>query len=166
MSAIDQYKHSHIGFIRCPSNYNFVNIDSSDKKVIALYFLEQDIPMNEPDFDGKNGDLLVGGGSGEVDALRISLPQAFFFFDETCDYDDFEDSSEIVKAFWSMNNAFAFGNGFQKLGWNYSEKIEFWIAEEALGFVLKKYPEYCKVYIDNNNYFLRKGLNCIGKDYS
>ena len=66
MSRIDGYKHNHLGFIECPSTYSIVDFTKSIKSSrIAIYELLDNISDNETDFDGKAGDILVGGGSGE-----------------------------------------------------------------------------------------------------
>jgi len=68
MSAIDQYKHHHIGFIECPSRFNI--------GFISIYELLQDIPGDEKDFDGKIGDILIGGGVAKC--LRLGYPSLNF----------------------------------------------------------------------------------------
>ena len=42
MSAVDQYQHELIGFIKCPSDYDFVF--GSKTRQIAVYRLLQAIP--------------------------------------------------------------------------------------------------------------------------
>ena len=105
MSAIDCYKHNHLGFIECPSTYSIINLKGTiENNRIAIYELLQNIPKDEKDFDGKVGDVLIGGGSGEAPALRISNPLAFQF--STYDEDkfselEFDDLDEVFKSFWT-----------------------------------------------------------------
>ena len=61
MSRIDGYKHKLVGFINCDSDYDFVNNNPIRK--IAIYQLNEDVPNSETDFDGKKGDIIIGGGS-------------------------------------------------------------------------------------------------------
>ncbi len=80
MSAIDSYKHELLGMVKCPSPFELVyGRGAGEKQEIPLYRLLEDIPSDETDFQGKKGDLLLGGGSGEIDALRISMPETFLF---------------------------------------------------------------------------------------
>ena len=62
----------------CPSSHDFVY--DNKKRQIGIYELLEDVPADEDSFDGKAGDILVGGGIGEAAALRISYPDAFDFF--------------------------------------------------------------------------------------
>lgn len=132
MSAIDQYKHKLLGFINCPSDYPIVY--ESDVKQIAIYQLEENIPIDEISFDGKIGDLILGGGSGEASCLRISIPEMIKF--EFEEYDSFEHRNELRKSFWSPNESYVYCNGFLKLGWNPSEDIEFWLAENTIKYLI------------------------------
>lgn len=76
MSAINQYSHSYLGDIECPSTYAFVH--ENETRRIAIYELLEDI-HDEKDFDGKAGDIILGGGSGEAPAFRISVPGCLIF---------------------------------------------------------------------------------------
>src|SRR4051812_14102032 len=98
MSAIDQYKHKVLGFIECPSTYDFVYANTT--REIGVYQLLQDISVDEESFDGKSGDIIVGGGSGEAPAFRISFPNAFYFFTSD-EWDEFESYDELFKHFWT-----------------------------------------------------------------
>ena len=139
MSAIDRYKHQLLGFIKCESDYDIMNNNSTRK--VAIYKLEQNIPQDEKDFDGEINDILVGGGSGEAPALRISYPNAFKFFTQT-DFDDFNEYAQLFKAFWSANQSFKLCYGYLKSGWQLNEKIEFWLAEEVIKLLSKHIPGY------------------------
>lgn len=121
MSAIDQYKHNCLGFIECPTDFDFFS-------ELAVYELLEDIPLDEQDFGGKKGDILLGGGSGEAPAFRISVPEALLFFTKE-DYNAFENYEDLFKAFWTPTEAFKLCGGFLKLGWTPVEPIEFWLAE-------------------------------------
>ncbi len=123
MAAIDQYKHRIIHTIECPADDNFVYY--SPTRTIAIYELLEDIPPDEKDFDGKTGDILVGGGSGEAMALRISVPEVFV------DVDDKDDEARpVFKPFWSPTFAYKIGVGFRKIGWNPNElDLEAWLVD-------------------------------------
>jgi len=130
MSAIDQYKHKHIGFIECPSSYNIVYAND-DTRLIAIYELLQDIPDDETDFDGKTGDILLGGGSGEAAAMRISTDRAFRSLSDYNFYPN-DDGIDIYKSFWSATQAYKFCQGFKKLGWKPREEIEDWLLKNLI----------------------------------
>jgi len=134
MSSIDIYKHKLLDFFECPSDFELVFGNST--KSIAIYELEEDIPEEELAFDGKAGDLLVGGGSGEAEALRISRKAIEFFKDE--DFVEFDSINEILKPFWSPAFAFKIGNGLKKPGWSPNENLEFWLAEKVINQLLDK----------------------------
>jgi len=141
MSSINKYQHKLIGFIKSESDYDIVHNNST--RLIAVYKLQQDIPNDEKDFDGEKNDILGGGGRGEVPAVRISVPAAFnFFIDE--DFDDFHEYSELFKCFWSPTQSFKLCNGFQKTGWDPSENVEFWLAEQVCNLMVKHIPEYSR----------------------
>jgi hypothetical protein len=143
MSAIDAYKHKHLGFIECPSTYDFV--DYSETRKIAIYKLFDNIPDNEECFDGKIGDILVGGGSGEAPALRISNPIAFQFF--TANEDAFtsfkyDHLSDVLKAFWTPTKSFILGEGFLKLGWTPDTSLEMWLTENVCKLLISTVDEF------------------------
>ena len=140
MSRIDGYKHELLGLINCNSDYNFVY--NSLTRKIAIYKLLQDIPEDEDNFNGKLGDILIGGGKGEAPAFRISYPEAFKFFTLE-DYDDFNDYDDLFKAFWTVTEAYILCNGFKKAGWKPDEQtIEFWLTERIIDILIKFIPEY------------------------
>ena len=150
MSAIDRYKHELLGFIMCPSTYDFVPFN--DTRKIAIYKLLQSIPEGENDFHGFPGDILVGGGSGEAPAFRISNPKAFdFFASENTENVEFDLRDDLYKAFWGLNTTFIFCEGYLKLGCEPGRDIESWLAENV-----------CQVLIDSLDEFARyrsKGTN-------
>lgn len=126
MASIDQYKHRLLGFINCPSDYDIV--DGNSTRDIAVYELLENVPEEEDMFDGKTGDILVGGGSGEVPAFRITIPGAvdFLVFEKEVDFDDY---NELFKSFWTPTESYKLCDGFKKLGWDVKRPIEFWLTE-------------------------------------
>ncbi len=139
MSSIDQYKHAHLGFIECPSTFE-IAYDNQSKR-IALYQLLEDIPAEEKDFDGKTGDIVLGGGSGEAPAFRIALPEALYFFTKD-DWDDFENYENLFKAFWTPTQSYNFCEGFLKKGWKPNSPIEFWLAENIIYLLIENNNQY------------------------
>lgn len=139
MSAIDQYKHKLLGFVECPSSFDIVRHNSTRK--IAIYELLENIPVEEDDFDGKVGDIILGGGSGEAAAFRISIPKAMLFFTRK-DWYDFENYDELFKTFWTPTESFVFGDGYSKSGWTPAIPIEFWLAEIMCSILVKKFDQF------------------------
>lgn len=140
MSSIDQYSCTCIGIIECPTPYRlFVKQDNVRPIHIAIYHLEQDIPEAEIDFQGKAGDIVVGGGGGEAPAMRIQIPEAIVLFTEI---DDAENDIDIdlipYQIYWRPTESYILGAGFKKLRWNPEEQqIEVWLTEHVLAFLLK-----------------------------
>jgi hypothetical protein len=143
MASIDQYKHRLLGFISCPSDFDFVY--NSPTRDIAIYELLQDIPDDEKDFDGKIGDIIVGGGSGEAPALRISIPGSVDFFIRDKD-EDFENQDELFKTFWTPTESYMLCDGFKKLGWDTKTPIEFWLAENICRTIINETSEFKRFY--------------------
>ena len=139
MSAIDKYKHQQLGFIECSASFDFV-FNSSTRR-IALYQLLEDIPIEESDFDGKTGDIIFGGGSGEAPAFRISMPEAMYFFTKD-DWDGFETYANLFKAFWTPTQSYHLCEGFSKNGWSPNSEIEFWLAENICSILIDKIDHY------------------------
>ncbi len=136
MSEIDQYKHKCIGIITCPSIYEIVAGNDSHRN-IPIYRLDE----STSEWNSKQGDLLLGGGSGESQALRISLPEAIRFLTQD-HWGALGNSDGIFKAYWSMTAAFVFGEGYSKTGWNPKQSsIELWLVEHIVAFILREYPE-------------------------
>jgi hypothetical protein len=135
MSEIDSYKHTCIGIVVCPSTYEIVG-GNDEHRNIPLYRLEE----SAPEWNAKDGDLLLGGGSGESQVLRISIPEAFVGATRE-DAEPFRFSEDAFKAYWSMTGAFVFGEGYVKIGWHPRQPIENWLAEHIVSFVLREYPE-------------------------
>ncbi len=145
MSAIDQYKHKLIGNITCPSTNSFVD-GREETREIAIYELLENIRATEECFDGKAGDILVGGGSGEAPALRISNPLAFQFFtlgvDDEFSILEFNSWDDVFKCFWSPTISYIFGEGFMKLGWTTDVQIEWWLAENVCKLLISNVDKY------------------------
>jgi hypothetical protein len=144
MSAIDVYKHKILGFIECPSTNSFVNFNE-DTREIAIYELLENIPADEYCFDGKIGDILVGGGSGEAPAFRISNPIGFQFFtldtDAFCNL-EFNHLNDVFKAFWTPTQSYIFCEGFLKLGWTVDRDIEIWLAENVCKLLISTIEKF------------------------
>lgn len=144
MSAIDVYKHTLLGFIECPSTNNFISFDNGSRK-IAVYELLENIPSDEDCFDGKIGDILVGGGRGEAPAFRISNPIAFNFFtlEDKFFWDlEFDNLNDVFKAFWTPTESYIFCEGFVKLGWTIDIDIETWLAENVCKLLISTIDKY------------------------
>jgi hypothetical protein len=139
MSAIDHYKHRHLGFVECPSTFDFVF--SNPTRKIAIYELLENIPNDEKDFDGKVGDIILGGGSGEAPAFRISIPETVYFFTRD-DWDKFETHADLFKAFWTPTQSYNYCEGFSKNGWTPNSPIEFWLAENVCLLLIDNVAHY------------------------
>jgi len=134
MSEIDTYKHKCIGIVSCPSSYK-------ENKRVALYRLDE----NAVEWDAKKGDLLLGGGSGESAALRISIPEAISLFTQD-GWTKFKSWVDIYRAYWGMNDAFVFGEGYIKLGWHPQVSIETWLITHIISFIIREHPNQYKEY--------------------
>lgn len=152
MSAIDSYQYTCIGVIECPTPYRLFAGQTNVQPIhIALYLLEQTIPEHEDDFQGKVGDILIGGGGGEAPAMLIRLPDAFIFytyFDDSDDEKMFEMKSPDVweqkpfQAFWTPSQSYMLCAGFETLGWNPEERhVEGWLTHHVLAFLQLHFPK-------------------------
>ena len=139
MSSIDKYKHKVLGFIKCPSTFDFVY--SSTTREIAINELLENIPAGERDFDGKTGDIVLGGGSGEAPAFRISIPEAILFFSKDT-WDQFEKYDDLFKTFWNPTQSYTLCDGFSKVGWDPNTPIEFWLTENVISLLHEKFNKY------------------------
>ena len=147
MSEIDSYKHECLGIVTCPSDYEIVPGNNSHR-YIPIYRLDEDALDEDSGatWRAKKGDLLLGGGSGESAALRISIPETIYFFTAE-NWNAFETCDEIYRAYWSSNEAYIYCNGYAKLGWKPTQKIEVWLVEHILAFIFREYPlAYAKLY--------------------
>jgi hypothetical protein len=143
MSAIDRYAHRCLGIIACPSRYPIMSGNDA-QRLVPIYRLDQDVDVQERSFQGKRGDVLIGGGSGESAALRISMPDAFYFYTHE-DWERFSGSgtwtpTTIATAYWSMTQAYVFGDGYHAVGWTPTKRIEVWLTEHTLSFLAQHYP--------------------------
>jgi hypothetical protein len=147
MSEIDSFIHECLGIVNCPSDHAIVPGNNRHRN-IPLYRLDEDALENEPGstWRGKQGDLLLGGGSGESAALRISIPEAIYFVTDA-QWDAFDNHDEIYHAYWSANEAYIFCNGYAKSGWTSDESIELWLIEHIIAFILREYPSAYTGYV-------------------
>lgn len=158
MSAIDQYKHTLLGFLECPSDDELVF--NSPTRLIAIYRLEEDVPSQEKDFDGKVQDILLGGGSGEASAMRFSFPEVLHYLSDEA-RDNFNRHKAIYQTFWSHTFAYKIGNGCRKLGWNPQEiDLELWLMVHLVAFLFDNYSEQYPTY-----QFKKESLRFDGKIY-
>ena len=139
MSAIDQYQHRHLGFIECPSTFDIV-LNNPTRK-IAIYELLENIPIDESNFDGKIGDIILGGGGGEAPAFRISMPETIYFFTKD-DWDEFDTYTDLFKAFWTPTQSYKLCEGFSKVGWIPNSPIEFWLAKNICLTLIENIQQY------------------------
>lgn len=143
MSAIDQHRYTCLGIVHCPTNYKIWGAYPQ----IPILRLDEDIPLEEEDFQGRKGDILLGGGSGESATLWIAVPEAFYFWTHD-DWDEYETLDEIVKAYWTPTQAYVFGDGYSKLGWTPEKNyIEWWLAQHLLNFLASNYPDDYRQYV-------------------
>jgi hypothetical protein len=141
MSAIDSYKHKHLGFIECPSTFDIVY--SNPTRKVGIYELLENIPSHENNFDGKVGDIILGGGSGEVPAFRISLPDTIYFFTKD-EWDEFNNYDDLFKVFWTPTQSYVLCEGYSKLGWTRDTQIEFWLARNLCLLIIDKLDSFEK----------------------
>ena len=134
MSEIDSYKRSCIGIVHCPSTFEIVPGNDSHRNV-PLYRLDEDA-WNADSFQGKKGDLLLGGGAGESSAFRISIPEAISFLTSD-DKEEMYFLDDICRAYWTMNDAFVFCEGYAKLGWTAKDRIEGWLVGNVVAFLIR-----------------------------
>jgi hypothetical protein len=138
MSTIDAYPHQRVGIVRCPSRFAIVH-GNDRTRFLPIYRLDVDV-TGETDIDGRRGDILVGGGHGESAALRIAIPEAFLFYTHP-GWDAFQSMDDIHHAYWTMTEAYVFGDGYERLGWTPSSRIEGWLTEHVLSFLAHTYPD-------------------------
>ena len=137
MSEIDSYRHECLGIVHCPASFPFVSGNANTRE-IWLYRLLQDVRPEADSFEGKSGDLLLGGGYGEAPALWIALPEAFELFTQE-PRERRASLTDVCRAHWSANEAFVLCEGFSRLGWTPESPIELWLLEHILAFVIREY---------------------------
>jgi hypothetical protein len=145
VSAIDQYGYQCMGIVTCPSSFQIVSFNDHARNVL-IYRLDEDIPPDEPYFQGKKGDILLGGGLGEAAALQISIPEAFYFWTHE-EWDEIDHWTDLCQSFWSATQAYVFGEGYSKLGWLPPDIIEIWLTHHILSFLVKNYPNEYQQYL-------------------
>lgn len=158
MSAIDQYKYRHLGFIECPSSIEIVN--GNETKNVAIYELLENIPQSEDNFDGKIGDIILGGGRGEVPSFRISIPETIFYFLNE-GWDEFENYEDLFKAFWTPTQSYKLCDGYSKIGWTPDSQIEFWLAKNLISLLIDN-TDIFSIYKDkkkSNSKLIFLGIN-------
>ncbi len=145
MSAIDQYHHRLLGFIHCPSNEDFV-VNNPTRDIGVYEFLEN-ILVDEKDFNGKTGDILIGGGSGEASAFRVSIPEAMHYFTKE-EPKVIRDHDDLFKSFWSDRDAAIFSEGYAKIGWKAEIPIEFWLAKNICSLLVNHFEQFAQFRVD------------------
>lgn len=153
MSQIDAYSYSLLGWIECPSSYDFVYMSNSRR--LGVYRLEE----KADEFNAKKGDILIGGGRGEAEALHIAMPEMVHWL--TDELEKVENPEGILHPFWTATFSFMIGEGFSKIGWKpRDERLEVWLAAKVMqDFVLspiKKSPieafkQYLSIYFPSSN---------------
>lgn len=153
MAQIDAYNYSRLGFVECPSSHDFVYM--SNTRQIAVYKLEEDAE----EFDAKKGDILLGGGRGEAQILRIAMPEMLHWMND--ELEKVENPESIIYTIWTPTFCYLMGEGFTKTGWKPEEKeLEVWLAEKVMqDFVLnpiknspfKAFKEHLVTYFPSSN---------------
>lgn len=130
MAQIDAYNYSLLGFVECPSSHDFVYM--SNTRQIAVYRLEEDAE----EFNAKKGDILLGGGRGEAQILRIAMPEMTHWMND--ELAKVENPETIIYSTWTSTFSYIIGEGFVKIGWKPEDKeLEIWLAEKVMqDFVL------------------------------
>lgn len=153
MSSIDVYSYTCIGEIVCPTPYRIFHGQKNIRPVlIGIYYLEQNIPEHEDDFQGMFGDILVGGGSGEAPAMLIRMPDAvirYTKFENIEEMEHFEDKHKTIfdhtpyETYWSPTATYILGAGYETLGWNPEKyRLDKWLNDHVLAFLVENYPTY------------------------
>lgn len=114
MAEIDKYKHSLLGFFYCPTEFEF--IFQNDTRNIAIYRAEEVIKGLSKTRIILKGDLIIGGGKGELDIMCITKKGILFFKDDN--FEEFDSYDELFFSDWSPSTSFILGTGCFKLGWN------------------------------------------------
>lgn len=138
MSEIDQYKSQCLGIVSCPSAYEPFK---RWRREIPLYRFDSPSTERLDSFQAKQGDVPMGGGNGECSALRLSIPEVFLALTHN-DRDEWKTMDDLVCAYWSITEAFIFGDGFRRLGWHPAEyRLEHWLGGHILCFLAREYNE-------------------------
>ena len=151
MSLIDTYKHENLGVIYCPIEPEY-HLRSGVFLYIPIYRINVDALQENPSqFQAKAGDVLVGGGSGEAQVFRLSIPEAFYYHTHT-DWDkvgfEYDSLDKVQKTYWSATNAYLFGFGYTKLGWSSNKNIiEDWLAGHLVTFLAQNFTDQYSAFI-------------------
>ncbi len=86
------------------------------------------------------------------------MPEAILFLTQA-DWERYKSLAEIYKAYWSMTDAFIFGEGYRKVGWSPQQPIELWLVEHIIAFMLQEYPEIYSQYCGDRA-IKQNGLIC------
>ena len=139
MSAIDCYKHEHIGFVRCPMRHSLFR-DGRVFDSLPVHRLLEDV-AEEPSLSGRSGDILIGGGSGEARAVLFFIPDIFTVY-TTANTKDDATREPLITSHWSADEAFIFGVGFEALGWNPERQpLLIWLAEHLIAYLVRTFPD-------------------------
>jgi hypothetical protein len=140
VSEVDLFRKRVLGIVSCPSPHEIVYLNDSHRDIPIYQILDN--TDHRASFDARSGDILVGGGSGESACLRLSMPMLLDWFTH-------EDSGDLdpaalgwIKAYWSFGDAYVFGAGYIKQGWQVNQDLPIWIAGHVFAFLLNHYPEY------------------------
>ncbi len=139
MSTIDAYNHQLLGFIKCQMVHSLYG-DGRVLDRLPIYELLEAID-GETSISGALGDIAIGGGSGEANALCFSVPQVFLLYTHPAN----PESGLVekpIRSHWSLTEAYIFGQGFRSLGWAPEKQpMESWLAEHLMAFLVKTFPE-------------------------
>jgi hypothetical protein len=139
MSAIDCYKHEHIGFVRCPMRHSLFR-DGRVFDFLPIYRLLEDV-AEEPSLSGRAGDILIGGGSGEAPAVSFSIPDIFIVY-TTAKMTEDTTRDPCITSHWSADEAFIFGVGFEVLGWSPEQQpLLIWLAGCFISYLARTFPD-------------------------
>jgi hypothetical protein len=106
---------------------------------LPVYELLQDV-ADEKSLSGRAGDIIIGGGSGETNALRFAIPEIFHHFTNGPDCVG-EGREPPIISHWSENEAFIFCQGFENLGWDVERQdLKIWLAEHLMAFLVRISP--------------------------
>jgi hypothetical protein len=107
---------------------------------LPVYRLGEEI-SDESSLSGCAGDILIGGGSGEANALCFSVPEIFTFYNRTPE-ETYAAGRPAIKSYWTADDAFMFGVGFEKMGWSPDQQPLFnWLTNHLTALLARAYPD-------------------------
>ena len=140
----------------CPSDYELIEGSISSK--IPIYILEEDIPPTDKKFDGKAGDVIVGGGAGMEEAMRISIPEAVNYLKIDGSV-FFQSPVTIFRSYWGSNFMLRLANGFTKVGLDFDKSsVEMWILWQVIGWLKDEHPSYLQSNADGIDFNYKNDL--------